>query len=547
LTGQCPVEFARCCHFILGVSRPVWTVILLCFACLSAGCSLPLRTEAQPTPTVTAELPPTAEPTATRVSPRSAANNVVIAIPADPAGFDPHVAISPLSFQITRNIYETLVEVGERGTFVPRLAEDWSLDEGRTTWSFRLKDNILFGNGRRLTARDVAYSIERLIDPATANLRAGEYGVIESLSISDTLSINFHLREPKVTLPLELANDWAAIVPDESGDQLYARPVGTGPFRLKEWARGRYVTLQRSGGVAPAGGGLSIDEIVFRVIPAEEDRIRALQSGEVDIVAGLSISATHELQGDRDISLFQVPAAEVKVLAFNHARPPFDDLRVRQAICYGVNRQALIGEVWYGAAAPASEEFSISDPYHVEMADSYPHDVLRAQALLAEAGYGQGLDAVISVPKDDEYMRLAEALARQLAEVGVRLEIVPVDWTVFLNQVYFGREFDLTLMTHKGKTDPLAALARYKSDSSWNYLNYANPEYDQLLASVSASGLDDLVDGLASLQRFLVEDALVVYLASPLITTAVRNEVKECRLLADGLCDLRTVYKEPVR
>ena len=535
-------------HRFVGLNHSAWAAIVLCVVCLGAGCSFPLRTVAQPTPSaVTAELSPTPTPTATRVSPRSATNNIVIAIPADPPGFDPHVAVSPISFLITRNIYDTLVEVGERGTLAPRLAEEWSTNEDRTMWSFSLKDNIFFGNGQRLTARDVAYSIERLIGPATANVRAGEYGVIESIGISDTLSINFHLREPKVTLPLELANDWAAIVPDESGDQLYTRPIGTGPFRLKEWERGRYVALERFSDVTLSSGGLAIDDLVFRVVPTEADRIYALQSGEVDIVAGLSISATYELQGDRDISLFQIPAAEVKVLAFNHARPPFDDLRVRQAICYGIDRQALIEEVWYGAAAPAGTEFSASDPYRAELTDAYPHDAPRAQALLAQAGYDRGLDAGISVPNDDQYMRLAEALARQLAEIGVRLEIVPVDWTVFLNEVYFGREFDLTLMTHKGKTDPLTALARYKSGSSWNYLNYANSEYDQMIASVSASAPDELVEGLTSLQRFLVEDAMVAYLASPLITTAVRNEVKGCRLLPDGLCDLRTVYKEPVR
>jgi len=547
LSDQLLMWLKCCCQQVLGARRAVLVAVLLCVVCLGAGCEFPLRAKVPPTSTpVTDQLLPTVEPTATRISPRSAANNIVIAIPSDPAGFDPHLGISPVSFQVMRNIYDTLVEVGERGALVPKLAESWSISEDRTTWSFSLKDGVFFEDGHQLTTRDVAYSIERLIDPVTSSPRAGEYGAIESISISDTLGIAFHLREPRVTLPLELADDWAAIVPEESADRLYARPSGTGPFRLQEWDKGNYVVLQRAK-AADISAGLPIDQIVFRVMPTESERIRALQSGDVDVVAGLSISATQELWADRNAALLQIPAREVKVLAFNHARPPFDDLRVRQAICYGIDRGALIDAVWAGAAVPAGGEFSPGEPYYTDLTAYYPRDTVRARALLSEAGYPQGLDVAITVPVDSEYMRLAEALVPQLDEVGVRLEIIPVDWTIFLNQVYFGREFALTLMTHKGKTDPLAALGRYRSDSLWNYLNYANPEYDRLVTDVSAAGLEELADGLAAIQRFLVEDALAAYLASPLLTTAVSNEVKGCRLLADGLCDLRAVYKEPLR
>ena len=528
-------------------NRSILLVVLLLVAWLSAGCDLPLTAKSQPTPTgMMSQLPPTVEPTATRISPRSAANNVVVAASSDPVGFDPHLTVSPVSFQITRNIYDTLLGVNKKGELEAVLADKWSISEDGRTWSFSLKDHVLFENGHRLTARDVAYSIERLIDPATANLRAGDYGVIDSISMSDTLSIDIHLREPKSTLSLELANDWAAIVPDESADQLYAHPMGTGPFRLKEWEKGNYVILERSRSITGTSG-LAPDEIIFRVIPEEGERIRALQSGNVDIVVGLSAPATQKLWEDRDVSLWQIPAREIKVLAFNHARPPFDDPRVRQAICYGIDRQSLIDTVWAGAAVLAGGEFSSSDPYHVDLTNYYLHDVLQAKALLGEAGHTQGLDTTITVPMDEEYLQLAEELVQQLAEIGVRVETLPVDWTVFLNQVYFGRDFDLTLMTHKGKIDPLAALARYKSDSFWNYLNYIDPKYDELVDSVAEADAENLADGLTAVQRLLVEDAMVAYLASPLITTAVRNEVKGCRLLPDGLCDLREVYKEPLR
>ena len=519
--------------------------LLLFLITISTGCTLPPFGERKATPVSATALPePTVKPTATRLPPQPTENNVVVAIPGNPAGFDPHLTVSPSSFEIVRYIYDTLVRTDAQGMPQPGLAERWEVSEDGQTWSFYLKDGVLFHNGKNLTGQDVVYSIERLIDPATANLRARDYSFIDSLTISDTLTINIHLNEPRATLPLDLANDWAAIVPEEAADKLSYRPIGTGPFQLKEWEKGNYVTLQRSVHITESVEP-SIDEISFRIIPAEMARLNALKVGEVDIVTGLSLSATLQLHGDPDIVLASTPSRQVKVLAFNHERAPFDDARVRQGIQYGINRQALIDTVWPGAAVPSGGELSPADPFYIDLTSHYPYDIERAKALLGEAGYVQGIDTTLTVPADDEYMRMADELVHQLAEFGVRAEIMPVDWTVFLNQVYFGRDFELTTMTHKGKLVLIAAFARYTSDSPWNYLNYHNPAYDELVREAAEAKEEDISTTFAELQRLLSEDAVVVYLASPLTTTALRSRVQNCQLLPDGSCDLRLIRKEP--
>ncbi len=515
-----------------------WLLIAAC-----SGCGDTPASEPDTAPTSQALSTSAPEPTATRQAPQPSDDNVVVALAGDPAGFNPQLTVSPISFEITRNIYDTLVRIDTLGDIAPGLAESWEVNDDGTVWTFHIKEGFRFSNGKTLRMQDIAYSIENLIDPATGSQKAEDYAFVDSVTISDTQTVNIHLRQPRGTLPFDLANDWAAIIPEEKAGQLYTYPIGTGPFQLVEWERGNYIKLQRStvqaGSVEPV-----VDTVVFEIIPDEQDRVEAIRQGRVDIVTGLSISSSLQLQEEPGLVLARMPHADVKVLAFNHARHPFDDVRVREAFCHGIDRQALIAAVWPGAAAPAYGEFSPRDPFYLDLTGYFAYDTTRARALLAEAGYEQGIDTTIKIPFDEEYLRLADELARQLGEIGVRLQIQHVDWAIFLNEVFFGRDFDLTVMVHKGKLDPLEALSRYTSDSSWNYVNHRNPAYDELCQAATQVSETELRSTVAELQYALAEDALVVYLASPFTTTAMSNKLKNCQFLPDGSCDLRVIRKE---
>ena len=533
--------------------RSGWGLAVLVAAALwAAGCT-PVRIErvggtvtpprAAATATATAE--PTVAPTPAEPAPTPGARNVVVAIADEPGGFDPHLSVSPSSMEISQYIYDTLVRADGDGPIQPGLAESWEVADGGRTWTFGLKRGVTFDNGREMVGQDVAYSLGRLADPATGSPRARDYSLIDSITLSDTFSVTLHLKEPDATLALDFSNDWTAIVPEEAADQLYERPSGTGPFRLKEWRKGNYIALESSGHISSSARLDAADELIFRVIPEEADRVAALKAGQVDIVAGLSPTATQQLRGEPGITLLQAPAPQVKVLAFNDARPPFDDPRMRQALCHGIDRQAVIAAVWQGLALPAGSELAPGMPYYADLTGECPYDADRARALLAEAGHTQGISTTLAVPPDDEYLMLAQEVARQLAEIGVQVEIQPVDWVVFLNQVYFGRDYSLVTMTHKGKRDPVAALSRYTSDSQWNYLGYRNPEYDDLIEKVAAATTEEERRAMfAELQRMLARDAAAVYLAAPLASVAVRSNIKGCSISANGHCDLRRVSKE---
>jgi peptide/nickel transport system substrate-binding protein len=511
-------------------------VLLLVAACEPV--SLPVAnspSSAVPSPEATAV------PTPTLIPPTPAANNVVVAIPDEPTSLDPQFALSPSSFDVTRNLYDTLLRVDEHGNLQAGLAEHWSLSADKRSWIFRLRKDSHFQNGRPVGGADVAFSLERLIDPENASPRAKDYATIQSITFTNTYTVTVRTKEPDDTLPTALAADWAAIVPEEAAGRLGERPLGSGAFELAEWIRGNYLTLRRIAPTSEASPGP--DEIVFRVIPDDAARVAALKAGEVDVALRIPPSLAVEMK-DPDLTLAQAPANQVKVVSFNEARPPFNDVRVRRALCDAVDRPALVQSVWQGMAVPVGSELSPAVPAYVDLTSQHTYDPAQARVLLQEAGITTGLSVTLTIPPDDEYRRIAEAIASQWAAVGVQTSVQPLDWTVFLNQVYFGRDFSAAVMTHIGRLDPALALTRYVTGNQGDYMGYSNPAYDQLAQQAQSEALEKRPETFAALQRMLADDAVALYLAAPLTTTGLRSNVKNYRLLPSGSSDLSQIRKE---
>jgi peptide/nickel transport system substrate-binding protein len=521
-----------------------WKSILLALAILVIGvaCDPPRLLSTELPATVTASPQPTAVPAPTEVAPSPIARNLVIALPDEPASLDPQLALSSSSFEITRNLYETLLRVDEHGVLQPHLAERWGLSADQRSLIFRLKKDRRFGNGRAINGSDVVFSLERLTDPDIASPRSKDYAAIESITVSNTYTVTVRLKAPDATMPVDLAADWAAIVPEEAAFRLGDRPIGTGPFELGEWVRGNYLSLHR---VTPLSDtSLGPDDIIFRIIPDDAARVDALRTGAVDVALRIPAASVADLRSNPDVVLAQQAANQVKVVAFNQAQPPFNDVRVRRALCYAADRTALVQSVWPGLAAPVGSELSPAMPGYVDLTPQYAYNPTQARALLHDAGVTNGLSVTITIPRDEEYQRIAAAIAGQWSAAGVQAEVQPIDWTVFVNQVYFGRQFSVAVMTHVGRLDPAQALGRYATGAPSNYVGYANLAYDRLLQQSVAEPFDKRPETFASLQRMLSDDAVALYLAAPLVTTGLRKNVKDYRMLPTGGSDLSQARKE---
>ena len=470
--------------------------------------------------------------------------SLVVVVPQDPDGLDPHRTVAAATFEIACSIYDTLVNVDAGGNLLPGLASSWKNSNDGLVWTFTLQPEVYFHNGRRMTAADVVYSFRRILDPATAHPRAKDYEAIASVSAVDAGTVEFKLKEPRPAFLSNLAMGWSAVVPEEEAGNLRARPVGTGPFRFVEWVPNQHVKVARNERYFMRGQPY-LDAVTFRVIPDGPAQASNLKVGAVDVVPHLPGEFGSAVAVAQGCKLLRAPANMVQIMAINNARAPFNDPRVRQAISYAVDKRAVIdGAVWGYGTVIGSHMPPVS-PYYVDLSGRYRLDPQRALSLLAEAGLAGGFAAVLSLPAPyDMHCRAGEVIAEQLGRVGISIRLEKVEWGAWLEDVYFGRKYDLTVIAQAGRLDPDPFLNRYVSTSEENYMNYANPEYDCLVARAAVmTGAAERKAAYAHLQEMLADDAAALYIQAPDDLVGLRNDVQGFAILPIDILDLREVYR----
>ncbi|MCL6450258.1 MAG: hypothetical protein K6T75_03075 [Acetobacteraceae bacterium] len=471
---------------------------------------------------------------------------LVVAVPQDPDGLDPHKTVAAATFEISVNIYDTLIAVDAGGNLQPGLAASWTSSPDGLTWTFKLRPDIYFHNGRKLVASDVKASFERILDPATAHSRASDYAVIERIDAPDPETVVFHLKEYHAAFLSNLAMGWAAVVPVEAAAELKTHPIGTGPFRLVEWVPNQHIKLQRFDRYFIRGVPY-LDEVIFKIIPDDSVQTVSLKTGEVDVVPNLPPEAAADVANNPTLKLYTAPMNMVQIMAINNARAPFNDRRVRQALSYSVDKLDVIDGASWGYGTAIGSHMPPVSPYYLDLSYRYPRDLERARALLAEAGLPQGFSCVLSLPQPYEiHRRAGEVIAGQLLEAGVRAELSVVEWGTWLEQIYRGRNYELTVIAHTGRLDPDPFLNRYTSSSKENYMNYNNPEYDRLVAE-GARTLDPAARKSIynRLQQMLCDDAVALYIQAPHAVIGLNRRVEGWQVFPINVLDLRRVYKRP--
>jgi len=498
---------------------------------LTTGCAPP----AMPTPA-----PATPTPTG---PPRG--GTLIVAISADVDGLDPHKTVAAATFEVSRNIYDTLVETDPQSRILPDLAESWETSADGLVWTFHLRRNVFFHNNRPMTAADVKFSFQRILAEETAHPRAKDYAVISEIETPDDYTVVFTLKEPRAAFLSNLAYGWAAIVPQEAADDLRSHPVGTGPFKFVEWVPDSHIKLVRFDRYFLPGIPY-LDEVKFQVMPDDAAKLVSLKAGEVDVIDRVPPQEVKALESEPDIQVIKQPVNGIWIMAINNARPPFNDKRVRQALNYAVDKQAVIDGSQWGLATPIGSHMPPVSEYYVDLTDRYPYDPAKARELLTEAGYPDGFETTIALPQPYEFhIKNGEIIAGQLAKVGIKAKLETVEWGTWLKEIYFGRNYELTTIGHTGRLDPDPFLNRYVSDAKEDYMNYSNPHYDALIREGAVSTDPARRKEIyAEAQRILAEDAVAVYLYSALALVGVRSNVHGWQVYPIDIYDLRRVYKD---
>lgn len=455
-----------------------------------------------------------------------AASHITIGIPQDLDSLVPSLSQGAGTQEILFNIYEGLYKPDSEGNLIPAVASDYTMTEDGLVYTFTLRDGVKFHNGNLVTAEDVKYSIE-----TCAGLNGGEpvisaFSNIESVEIPDEHTIVITLKESSSSFMAILATVEAAIVP-AGADDLQANPVGTGPYKFVSRSLQENVVLERFDDYW--GEPAHIKDITLKVLADADSIVMNLQGGAVDMVARVSTAQAAELGSE--FTVLEGTMNLVQALYLNNAVEPFDNEKVRQALCYAVNKQEILDFVSDGKGTPVgSSMFPAFGKYYMdELNDIYTTDVEKAKSLLAEAGYPDGFAFTMKVPSNyQQHVDTAQVVAEQLKQIGVTANIELIEWETWLSDVYQGRDFEATLVGVDASTLTAGAmLNRFRSDAHNNFTNYNNADYDaayeNALAAEAVMDDDKATEYYKECERILAGTAANVYIQDMCELVAVRK------------------------
>lgn len=453
---------------------------------------------------------------------------------------DPHTATAFSSFAIFDLVYQGLLDQ-DPGTLrlQPGLAESWSVSADGRVYTFTLRPGVRFHDGSALTAEDVKYTFERILDPQTSSPRASQLPSIERIEVLDAQRVRFVLAEPFAPFLNLLAG--LAIVPRDFPQKVgdpRTQTLGTGPYRLVRFSADTLELARFDGYWRQGEDGRALpymDRIVVRVIPDPSTLTSALRTGDVDLVVGFGLDATTALILSRQSGLVveSVPDLSYSLLGLNVTRGPLADLRVRQAISLAVDRQELVDVVYSGQAAvagpipPTLHEWKPLPPGELPFYGGADR-LARARQLLQEAGHPNGFALkVMPIPTVPEAVQLAQVLQQQLRHVGIRVEIEQVDFATFLDR-WRRSDFDAFVSLNGGSTDPDLHLYRHlHSTGSTNVFKFADQTTDRLLEQGrTTSDVARRVEIYTQLQRRLAEQVPLLWLTHPTVYGAWRDRVQ---------------------
>ena len=434
-------------------------------------------------------------------------------INSDPDFLDPHFSESADTETMMNNVFEGLLGVDAKGEFVPVLAKDYTVSEDNLVYTFTLKDNVVFHNDTPMTADDVIYSYNRLSGLNGEPALSSKFETVTAITKLDDLTVQFTLSTPTSSF---LSGCTDAVIPENYTEQA-TKPIGTGPYLFESYAPGQSITLKSYPHYHNKTVDLPVETVEFLIMPDPSSALLALKAGDLDIAQIDSINA--EIIRDQ-FNIISYPQNMVQLFALNHDVPPFDDVRVRQAINYAIDQDLIINGVVNGYGSKVYTHGSPVTPFWTndfEGQDPYPYDVEKAKTLLAEAGYSEGFSTTVKVPSNYQtHVNTAQVIADMLSKVGITLNIELTEWGQWLEQVYTNRNYETTIVALTGQPDPHDTYIRYTTDYSKNFYNYSNPDYDAL---INAANLEGDITARAELykeaQQLLTEDSAAVYIMDP--------------------------------
>ena len=476
--------------------------------------------------------------------------DLTIARAADILSMDKTTTFDNSSIYVMEQIMEPLFMVSQDGTKVePWLASDYKMSDDKLTYTITLRKGVKFSDGKPLTAADVKFSIDE--DTKTGGDGWGFINAaIDKVTAVDDSTVEVKLKYPWAPLLADLSLFSNAIIPENYGgktsEEFYKAPVGTGPFTWGEWKQGQSVKVVKNPDYW--GDKPHLDSVTWTVVPDANTRKLQLQGGQIDIDEFPDWSSFKALKSTSGIKATAFPSTRIDYVAFNEARKPFEDVHVRRAIAYALDREAMVKSVLYGNGQAADSLLSPGTPFYAKNPDAPKLDLDKAKQELAQSSQPKGFSTSILINAGDPNQGSdAQIMQSQLAELGIKLEIKQLDATATRAARNAG-DFDMIIsgwtMDIPDPDEWTSFAVDPEGGSHSAYTNYNNPEVIALNKKAQAETDDSKrADLYEELQKKVADDAFAAYLYYSPYAYAMTDKVKGFEVTPLGNYHLEDVYK----
>ena len=456
----------------------------------------------------------------------------IIGVSSDLKSLDPHATNDTVSSSIHFHLYSTLVGLDEEGNIIGNLAESWEYADD-TTLKVKIKEGVKFHDGSEVKASDVKFSIER---EKTGARTAYLVEKVTEVEVVDDYNVIIHLSAADSSLLFSLAQANSSILPEklvtEQGDKFFENPIGSGPMKFQEWVPNDHLVMTRNEEYFE--GAPAANTLTWRIIPEGSSRTIALENGEIDLLAGVdAVDVSRVLENDQLESKL-IDNTGVEYLGFNFQKKHFDDIRVRQAIAYGINKEDIVEVVYEGRGEVANTVLSPAIPGRNESIEGYPYNPEKAKELLKEAGQ-ENLSFTIKT-SGDARNRQAQLIQANMAEIGVTVDIELLDWGAYLEAINGGNMETYIISWSNSTMDPAESLTPLFHSKNWgptgNRMYYKNDEVDKLLDEmVATNDSAKRMELVNKIQELVVADCPQATMCSKKVCVAYQKGIQGVKIM----------------
>ncbi|MEK4508204.1 ABC transporter substrate-binding protein [Paenibacillus sp. FSL K6-2524] len=449
---------------------------------------------------------------------------VRVAMTTEPDNLDPYLSAATDTQSMMDNVFDGLFEAGENSDLIPAIASSYQVSDDGLTYTFTLKQGIVFHDGSELTAEDVYYSYAKLSGLNGQEPLSSKFSSIASIDTPDDYTVVIQLKDKDAAF---LAANIVAIVPKDY-EQQSEQPIGAGPYKFSEYKPGQQLVLEKNENFYDKEHAPVLDKVEFKIMPDSNSAVLALQSGDIDMIPGITAQGVLQL-GD-GYTVVSGPQNMVQLMALNNSVKPLNDVKVRQAINYAIDKDVIIQTVAEGNGTKLGSNMSPAMKMYFQdgLEDYYTPSIDKAKQLLKEAGYENGFDLTLTVPSNYQFhVDTAQVIADQLKNVGIKVTIKQVEWSSWLEDVYNNAKYEATIVGLTGKLDPHEVLGRYETNYAKNFFKFSNSDFDKLV-NQGKTEIDEVkrVDLYKQAQTVLTEQAVAVYIMDPSRTVAMKGNLQ---------------------